>query len=108
MVLEFIYAEMGIDVVSDRVGVARTSVYFGGWKLSIEEQQEMRDLALDVCKYIFEYNSKRDDGQRKGLQDIYFKVFNFYDDIKSGVMNESIWDEKPDDKHTHVYVHNSD
>ena len=108
MVLEFIYAEMGIDVVSDRVGVARTSVYFGGWKLSIKDEQDIRDLALDVCKYIFEYNSKHDDPQRNCLQAIYFKVFKFYDDIRDGVINESIWDEKPDDKHTHVYVHNSD
>jgi len=37
MILEFIYAETGIDVVADRAGVLRTSIYFGGWKLSIEE-----------------------------------------------------------------------
>ena len=38
MVLELIYAKIGVDVVADRAGVSRTSIYFGGWKLDIEEQ----------------------------------------------------------------------
>ena len=38
MVLEFIYAETGIDVNADRIGVARTSIYFGGWILSVDDQ----------------------------------------------------------------------
>ena len=35
MVLEFIYAETGIEVNADRMGVARTSIYFGGWDLPV-------------------------------------------------------------------------
>ena len=35
MILEFIYAETEIDVVADRAGVSRTSIYFvdGNWVL---------------------------------------------------------------------------
>ena len=55
MVLEFIYSETGIDANADRIGVARTSIYFGGWILSVEDQQGIYKLAMDVCEYIFEY-----------------------------------------------------
>ena len=61
-----------------------------------------------MCEYIFKYNARSDDGQKTRLQNIMDIVFKFYDDVKSGVINESIWDEKRDDTHTEVYVHNSD
>ena len=64
MVLEFIYAETGIDVNAGRIGVARTSIYFGGWILSVEDQQDIYKLAMDVCEYIFEYDAHSDNGQR--------------------------------------------
>ena len=63
MVLEIIYAETGIDVNADRIGVARTLIYFGGWILSVEDQQGIYKLAMDVCEYIFEYDSHSDNGQ---------------------------------------------
>ena len=62
MVLKFIYAETGIDVNADRIGVARTSIYFGGWILSVD-QQGIYKLAMDVCEYIFEYDSHSDNAQ---------------------------------------------
>ena len=64
MVLEFIYAETGIDVNADRIGVARTSIYFKEWILSVEDQQGIYKLAMDVCEYIFEYDSHSDNWQQ--------------------------------------------
>ena len=97
MVLEFIYAETGIDVNADRIGVARTSIYFGGWILSVEDQQDIYKLAMEVCEYIFEYDSHSDNGQRLHLQVVFNNIIKFYDDVRSG---ESIWTEKCDDTHT--------
>lgn len=100
MVLEFIYAETGIDVNADRIGVARTSIYFGGWILSVEDQQGIYKLAMDVCEYIFEYDSHSDNAQQSHLQVVFNNIIKFYDDIKIGVISESIWTEKCDDTHT--------
>ena len=100
MVLEFIYAETGIDANADRIEVARTSRYFGGWILSVEDQQGIYKLAMDMCEYIFEYDSHSDNGQRFCLQIVFNNIFEFYDDIKNGVISESIWTEKCDDTHT--------
>ena len=63
MVLEFIYAETGIDVNVDRIWVAQASIYFRGWILSVEDQQGIYKLDMDVCEYIFEYDSHSDNGQ---------------------------------------------
>ena len=100
MVLEFIYAETGIDDNADRIGVARTSIYFGGWILSVEDQQGIYKLAMDVCEYIFEYDSHSDNGQQYCLQVVFNNIIKFYDDVRSGVISESIWTEKSDDTHT--------
>ena len=100
MVLKFIYAETGIDVNTDRIGVVRTSIYFGGWILSVEDQQGIYKLAMNVCEYIFEYDSHTDKAQQSHLQNVFNNILKFYDDIKIGVISKSIWAEKCDDTHT--------
>ena len=42
------------------------------------------------------------------LQIIFKNILKLYDDIKIGVISESIWTEKCDDTHTWVYKHNSE